>query len=315
MFKRSYNRAVLHIEILTISPLLIKSGDAGMGPTAAQLACVRTRHASAGPTVYIPGSGLRGVLRSVAEASLRDQSFSNKHGPIDGADDPLTPAVAPRRNDDDPLPTATIHRGHALTSRLFGSTQLKSRCAVRDLFPWPGDTALADIPTTPSFLRANRTELRNNVAIDQLLGSVKHGPWDSELVPAGVAFWGDIALENYEVWQLGLLIRALDEFNEGFAQLGSGKSRGLGVVRIAVKQILHEQPARAGGHPYGVAHLADANTRRDYDLFDEAPNSLPATPSERRGLHDRFTVNDTAPWLDAGRRALQRLEDARHERQ
>jgi CRISPR-associated protein Csm3 len=310
MFKRSYNRAVLRIEIQTISPLLIKSGDAGMGPTAAQLACVRTRHAAAGPTVYIPGSGLRGVVRSAAEATLQGQTFRNKHGSIDGAEDPLL-SKKPEADGREQPSTAVIHRNHALTARLFGSTQIKSRCAIRDLFPWPADTPPEAIHRTPSFTQANRTELRNNVSIDHLLGSVKNGPWDSELVPAGVHFWGDVALENYEVWQLGLLVRAFDELNDGFAQLGSGKSRGLGVVRVTVEQLLHEQPSRAGDRPRGVSGLADARTRDDYDLFDEAPDALPAAAHEPRGLHHRFTVHATDPWLEAGRVALNRLEETR----
>lgn len=308
MFKRSYNRAVLRIEILTISPLLIKAGDAAMGPTAAQLACVRTRHASAGPTVYIPGSSLRGVLCSSAEASLRGRQFRSHHNSIEGAND-LNDHKRPKF--DRETPTAEVHRSHALTERLFGSTQLKSRCAVRDLLPWPSETAPTRIADTDAFKQANRTELRNNVSIDRLLGSVRHGPWDAELVPAGVTFWGDLALENYEIWQLGLLACAVDELNDGFAQLGSGKSRGLGLVRLAVTQILHEQSARTGDRPHGVAHLADEGTRKDYDLFAEAPDALPEAPRELRGLHHRFTADTTAPWLEAGRHALEHLEALR----
>ncbi|MCY1071206.1 RAMP superfamily CRISPR-associated protein [Nannocystis sp. RBIL2] len=308
MFKRSYNRAILRIELRTVSPLLIKAGDSGLGPTAAQLACVRTRHADAGveTTVYIPGSSLRGVVRAAAEASLAGKTFVNHHGPVDGYRDPFDTASGRSIAGGPPPPTAEIHRSHPLTMRLFGSTSLKSRCSIRDLFPWSPGTAR--ISQADTFTQANRTELRNNVAIDRVLGSVKHGPWDAELVPAGVSFWGDLALENYEVWQLGLLARAFDELNDGFAQLGSGKSRGLGVVRLTVTTLVHEQAARAGARPHGVAHLADAETRRAYDLFSEPPDALPIADGEPRGLHRRFTVTDAAPWLDAGRRALAPLE-------
>lgn len=305
MFKRSYNRLVLHLELETVSPLLIKAGDGALNLTAAQLACVRTRHAVAGLTVYIPGSSLRGVLRAAAEASLQGQRFRSVHGLIEGASDPFAP---PRRFDDE-TPTAAIHREHSLTARLFGSTALKSRCAVRDLFPWKRDTASAEIASTQSFKQANRTELRNNVAIDRLLGSVKNGPWDAELVPAGATFWGELTLENYEVWQLGLLARAIDAFDEGFATLGSGSSRGLGVVRLRVSRLVHEQPLRAGERPRGVSQLADDATRRDYGLFPEAPDLLPAASSEPRGLHRRFDVSApaTGAWLAAGQHALNAL--------
>lgn len=307
MFKRSYNRAVLRLELLTVSPLLIKAGDAGLSRSAAQLACVRTRHAGAGSTVYIPGSSLRGVLRAAAEASLRGQRFKNVHGPVDGADD--TDDARSSRQSGDATSTAETHRSHPLAARLFGSTRLKSRLSVRDLFPWPGETPQERLADTPSFQQANRTEVRNSVAIDRLLGSVKHGPWDAELVPAGVTFWGDLALENYEVWQLGLVARAIDELNDGFAQLGSGKSRGLGLVRVSVTRVVHEQPFHAGERPLGVSRLADPRTRQDYDLFPEPADALPAAVHELRGLHRRFTAEAaaTAPWIDAGRRCLESL--------
>ncbi|HEY8378342.1 MAG TPA: RAMP superfamily CRISPR-associated protein, partial [Nannocystis sp.] len=297
MFKRSYNRAVLNVEIETVSPLLIKAGDSALSPTAAQLACVRTRHAVAGLTVYIPGSSLRGVLRSAAETSLDGQRFASLQGPVDGAIDPFKrhkPTSELRERESEPrkrdskTSTPAVHREHSLTERLFGSTSIKSRCAVRDLFPWPRDTAPAQIAATTSFVQANRTELRNNVAIDRLLGSVKQGPWDAELVPAGVTFWGEITLENYEVWQLGLLTRALDALDESFANLGSGSSRGLGLVHVRVSSLIHEQPARAGERPRGVSQLADDATRRDYGLFPEAPDALPEASGQLRGLHRRF---------------------------
>ena len=67
MFKRSHNRAVLRIRIETVTPLLIRAGDAGLTPTAADLCCVRTHHAQHGTTVYIPGSSLKGKMRSLLE--------------------------------------------------------------------------------------------------------------------------------------------------------------------------------------------------------------------------------------------------------
>ena len=145
------------------------------------------------------------------------------------------------------------------------------------------------------------------MAIDRILGSVKHGPFDQELVPAGVSFWGEIALENYQVWQLGLLVRALDEISEGFAQLGSSKSRGLGFARATVISIVHEQPLRAGERPAGVGTLVSEEERSAYGLLPEPAVQLPATMGEPRGLSRRFVTDDPPAieiWIEAARQAL-----------
>jgi CRISPR-associated RAMP protein (TIGR02581 family) len=303
MFKKSYNRAVLRIRVDTITPLLIKAGDAGLDPTATDLTCVRTRHAAHGTTVYIPGSSLKGVLRSAAEASVRGQNFGNG---IEGACNPLDHASSCGRLAGRDRPAShEVHKQQCLACRLFGSLVLKGRASVRDLFPW---LAAGDESTGPggtNHRMANRVEVRHGVAIDRIVGSVRHGPFDQELVPAGVSFWGEIALENYQAWQLGLLVRAVDEITDGFAQLGSSKSRGLGVARVEVQSIVHEQPARVGNQPAGVGALAAVEEQQAYGLLPE--RTFPALAGEIRGLSVRFTAREPASvqaWLEVGRQAL-----------
>ncbi len=307
MFRRSYNRAVLRVRITTVTPLRIGAGELGLDPSAADLTCVRTRHAARGTTVYIPGSSLKGVVRAAAEATVRGQRLAG--GGAGACDDPLDDKDArrscgARHQKQSETPTHDIHRGHCLACRLFGSLAIKGRASLRDLFPWSDDPR-ADAGFAPggdNQISANRLELRHGVAIDRILGSVKHGPFDQELVPAGVAFFGDVALENYQVWQLGLLAAAFDQLNDGIAQLGSSKSRGLGVAAAAVEEIVHEQIGRAA-QPCGVAALATPEEREAYGLLAET--ELPASDGAPRGLATRFVVRDqAAAWLAAGRDAL-----------
>jgi hypothetical protein len=136
-------------------------------------------------------------------------------------------------------------------------------------------------------------------------GGVSRGKlFDQEVVPTGVVFRGDIALENYQVWQLGLLASAIGELNDGFAQLGSSKSRGLGVVHVDVESILHEQPLRAGKRAVGVGRVFDEAHNDAYGLLPET--DLPDTEGASRGLFRRFEVNEAlaAEWLAAGQLAL-----------
>lgn len=314
MFKRSHNRAVLRIRIETVTPLLIRAGDAGLTPTAADLSCVRTHHAQHGSTVYIPGSSLKGVLRSAAEASIRGRTFHGVKGACDPLDHDKSCGKDPQKkmgSHRDSLPSHVVHQQQCLACRVFGSLRMKGRTGVRDLFPW-SDTAGLDARFQPggeNHLRANRVEARNGVAIDRVTGSVKHGPFDQELVPAGICFFGDIALENYQAWQLGLLAQSFDEVNNGFAQLGSSKSRGLGVAKLTVDSILHEQAAVNKTTPMGVGMLADAQECKDYSLLPDV--ALANSAGVIHGLSRRFVVREedaVRSWLDGGLSALGSLQ-------
>jgi len=304
MFRASYNRAVLRIRITTVTPLRIGAGDVTLDPSGADLTCVRTRHGQHGSTVYIPGSSLKGVLRSAAEANVRGRNFGAVVG---SCDDPLDRDGLCNRGASNKArqPTHEIHKALCLTCRLFGSLAIKGRASVRDLFPWSEEAGTEPrvAPGGSNHLSANQLEVRHGVSINRMTGSVENGPFDLELVPAGVAFFGDIALENYQACQLGLLVAAFDQVNDGIAQLGSSKSRGLGVASIAVERIVHEQAGtHAKPYPVEVGALVTSDDAKRYGLAVAA--ALPIADGVARGLATRFDVQDTAPWLDAGRRAL-----------
>ncbi len=314
MFKRSYNRAVLRIRLETVTPLLIRAGDAGLTPTAADLACVRTHHARYGSTVFIPGSSLKGVLRSAAEATVRGRKFKDIKGACDPLDHNKSCGKEPARSSSaqrERLLSHEVHRQQCLACRVFGSLRMKGRTGIRDLFPWNDSTDVEPRlqPGGENHLRANRVEVRNGVAIDRITGSVKNGPFDQELVPAGVCFWGDISLENYQAWQLGLLAQSFAEVNDGFAQLGSSKSRGLGVAKLEVESILHEQALMEKTMPMGVGMLASAQEGNDYALLPDS--ALAQSAGVIHGLSRRFMVTESGvirSWLDSGLTALGSLQ-------
>lgn len=303
MFNETSNRAVLRTRITTVTPLLIRAGDTGLDPGGADLKCVRTRHASAERTVYIPGSSLKGVVRSTAESTIRGREYQG----VEGACDPLAQATS-CSSKVSKTESASIHCEHCLACRLFGSLAMKGRASIRDLFPWEGDGAELSADDARRVSEANRTQVRFGVGINRISGGVSRGKlFDQEVVPPGTSFWGEIALENYQVWQLGLLAGVVDELNDGFAQVGSSKSRGLGVVRMSVESILHEQPARTENRPMGVGHIVSAERARQYGLLPEV--DLPAMTGQRRGLFFRFAVgpDEAKGWLEAGLRALEAL--------
>jgi CRISPR-associated protein Csm3 len=304
MFNETGNRAILRLRITTKTPLLIRTGDTGLDPTGSDLKCVRTRRGGVQRTVYVPGSSFKGVLRSVAESSLRGR----KPGGVEGACDPLSPTMSCGSRIRGRSNGSEVHREHCLACRLFGSFAMKGRVAIRDLFPWEGTGEELTEQDGRRLAAANRTQVRFGIAINRISGGVSRGKlFDQEVVPGGTPFWGEIALENYQAWQLGLLAMAFEELDEGLAQLGSSKSRGLGVVSLALESIVHEQAAHAGLRPSGVGAIFNEARRRDYGLLAES--ELPAAKGRPRGLFVRFSVagDEAKGWLEAGLTALESL--------
>lgn len=303
MFKASYNRAVLQLQITTVTPLSIRAGDVGLDPNNTDLVCIRTNHAQHGRTVFIPGSSLRGVVRSIVESQLRGSLGES------AACDPGNHKEGCGRHRAKPEDKdgAGVHKANCLACRLFGSTTLKGRCSIRDHFPFPATGQLSEAQQK-NLEQANRTEVRPGIMIGRIEGSVKGGAlFEQEMVPAGVTFWGDIALENYQAWQLGLLLSTIQELDEGFAQLGSGKSKGLGVVRAKVLSVLHEQKAGLR-HPLGVGRLVPKEEATRYDLKPEA--EFPKIEGKPHGLMERFWVpsDNLGAWQEAALKGLSLLQ-------
>ena len=73
MLKKMINSALIDMEIIPIDPLLIKSGQATVG--GVDMAFVRTYRFGGKDEPFIPGSSIKGMIRSYAEKicrSLRD---------------------------------------------------------------------------------------------------------------------------------------------------------------------------------------------------------------------------------------------------
>lgn len=279
MFRRSLNRAVFGLKIETRTPLLIRAGDSGLNPVAPDLSCVRTRYAGEQLTVYIPGSSLKGVLRAAAESRVRGLTVRGTQGACDPFDRSNCGNIASTEAAPKEDPSKLVHSRHCMACRLFGSTAMRGRAAIRDLYPWSPTAVSAERDN--AIRAANRTETRHGVAINRVSGSVQHGPFELEIIPVGIAFWGEIALVNFQSWQVALLAAAIGEVNDGFAQLGSSKTRGLGVVSIEVESVLYEQ-AGTDATPLGVGKLIDEKEAKPYGLLPES--DLPAAPLETTGL-------------------------------
>jgi CRISPR-associated protein Csm3 len=179
---------------------------------------------------FIPGSSLKGVIRTYVERVLRTLDGMNTQHPEQRlwACDPLDEdrrcvtgaqkkALFEQAGEDDARFTELIWQRSCTACRLFGSPWLASRVAFQD----------AMLANRESLLRL--TEVRDGVGIDRDLGSAKTGiKYDFETVPAGAEFGITIVVENAEEWEAGLLLLALKAIEKGELPIGGKTTRGPG---------------------------------------------------------------------------------------
>ena len=220
----------------------------------------------------LPGSGLKGALRSQAERIARtlttwDVYEKTAETEQEAAFRQRCPACSPVvGEDEEPLASCdALLKGKHLPSgpvvktvdevndehlclacRLFGSTRRGSRLRVEDAL----------------FVGRPRYKPRDLLAIDRFTG----GGADQFKFDAAVLwqpkFQVRLFLENPEPWELGWLLLALRDVHEGLVPLGFGAAKGFGQVRAEKWQVeigyLTTEDARRLGIPADGKRVQDS---------------------------------------------------------
>jgi CRISPR-associated RAMP protein (TIGR02581 family) len=185
---------------------------------------------------YVPGSSLKGVLRSTAERLLGGMS--------------LTPPVCNVLDDSrcggklksEPLEAAQLER-LCWACRTFGSPHKAGRLFVGDLVPGAAGDA---VPTV----------VRDGVGIDRNeLRAADNVKYDFEVVPPGVNFCGEMRFDDASDADVGLLLLLCDLLDAGMARVGGGTTRGLGHLRYRNEPVVRRFSASrfvAGAEPQPV---------------------------------------------------------------
>jgi CRISPR-associated RAMP protein (TIGR02581 family) len=240
-------RLRLEGRLTTLTALHIGAGGSG-DPLATDLPVVR----DAAGEPYVPGSSLKGVMRSAAEALLRNFPRPRGDDPrprlwtcdVVGhdpcVDDQRVKALRQKHLPNPPTQAGqrrvveTVWEESCTVCRFFGSLALASRVRFPDL-PLTGED--------PAF------ELRNGVGIDRDKElAADQVLYDFEAVPPGTSFGLTIVADNYDDAEVGLLFYLFDELHRGNLALGGKTSRGLGQVRIEWQRI--EETSLAKGSPF-----------------------------------------------------------------
>lgn len=179
---------------------------------------------------YIPGSSLRGKMRSLLERARGDENY-NEEGGFD--------FKVAKKDGKDVFEASAGKNADTLLGRLFGvsaaeSNKQPTRLMVRDAPLTPASkTELENAPNTDMPM----TEVKTEVNIDRITSAAN--PRQFERVPAGAIFQFEMVLTLMEGDDE---FKFLDLIREGFElvqhdSLGGHGSRGYGAVQFNIDEI------------------------------------------------------------------------------
>jgi len=292
MLKRLVNEARFTLTITTTGPVLVMSGHATQsGPDMTPV----LTHRDGDWQVYLPGSSLKGVIRSHLEKigrTLRPDPLVvcnpfHKHPEADAF---CGDKFQRRKDNDQTMNSEIAYRDSCPICRLFGSTEFIGRVSINDAY-------------LKGEYRNNPTESRDGVGIDRLTGGSYGGAlFELEVVSSDVAFETEVYLRNFETWQLGMLLLVVQDLEDGLIRVGSGTSRGLGSVTGSVAEIGINYLGLMNGKPaeevWGLGKLQSEEEQEAYRTWPDDVLAVDPPPSEeRRGIRLRATFRDDS--LDA----------------
>lgn len=195
----------------------------------------------------IPGASFKGALRSRLESFLRgiDPSLAVDPSELVGPDKMRWLKEQKQLHENDADLTAALLKETDLASLVFGSPWAAGKFQVRDL------TVLFDA-------WFGQYQERDGVSIDRDTETAAEGKlYDFQVVPAGTPFEFKAVVENAEDWELGLLMIGLHQFENEMIPLGGGRSRGLGVVKLQLDEMIWVNPGNPQDLMDYLRHLVD----------------------------------------------------------
>jgi CRISPR-associated RAMP protein (TIGR02581 family) len=245
MFNVFKNRLEITGTLTTVTALRISQGRS-LEPIGSDLPVVK----DALGKPLIPGSSFKGAMRSRLEAFLRgideglaanpaneaewsitNDRLNGKEGIKESVEQqlkelfPKDEETSKRAGKRDELLTNAILQETDAASLVFGSPWIASKFQVRDL-------------NVDSKFWFGQYQERDGVSINRDTETAEDRRlYNFQVVPGNTPFHFHAVVENAEDWELGLLMIGLNQFENEQIPLGGGKSRGLGVVKLDIKDV------------------------------------------------------------------------------
>ncbi len=266
MFGQIKNEAVLTFDIITQGPLFIREGgDNSLDPAAVDGKYITT-YKDGKLEPFIPGTSLKGAFRSRAERILRNN----------GACDIINKKDCIPNNKYKPQTGFERYKKSCPICRLFGSNVIKSRITFGDAHV-VGDYKVGQ---------------RTCVAIDRITGASKNKALYSFEYLENAIFKEKISLQNFEPYQIKLLLELIKVMNEGFLTLGGLTSKGFGCVKAENLQLKIKQYCKEdlSSKNYGFKDYYNIKTIKGFDEILKLVSYVDLTKLKRDGDIDEQTI-------------------------
>lgn len=219
MFRELKNEAKLTVLLHTKSPLSIGSAQSKLlDPTLPDMQCIKSRYQGK-DTVIIPGSSLKGVMRSRYEKIVR--LFGGNCCDIFKHNSSCNKKPENWKAKTYQEKNRYVYKEICPVCQLFGSQMIISKIYIADAYP-VGEYVLGE---------------RVGVGINRITGAAqKNALYDFEVVEEAT-FKVEITLKNYELYQMLLLMYVLKDLDEGYIALGSATTRGNGRMEVTQMDI------------------------------------------------------------------------------
>ena len=231
---------------------------------------------------YLPGSGLKGVLRSRAEQWAR--TFLPPTERVCDIFDEQNPDEALRSctKTVEGKPPAERYAAACRICQVFGCGGLAGRLSISDAY----------LCTSATY------GVRSGVGIDRRRGAAHENALFFYQVLDGGTFEATLTLENFELWQAGLLAHLLHGLLAGEIPVGFGTRRGLGRLQGQVQEAtltyfgMDAHQAPGGCELRGLAALAGPALCATYALRPESAPAvvLPGATRTTRGLRQEWQL-------------------------
>jgi CRISPR-associated RAMP protein (TIGR02581 family) len=294
MLKTILNECLIDFSIKSETPLLIKSGmERVEDPDMFPIMTFRIRNGKGNDEVFIPGSSLKGVIRSHSERITRtlrqgkeaaccnpfEKDKKNKNVPEFACSNYFEEYKHQKKIKK--LNGIEAYRQSCLICRLFGSTESASRLIVRDAYLKDGCNV--------------KSETRTGVGIDRFTGGVASGPFSLE-VATNAEFGTQLYIRNFELWQLGLLAYVFKDFEDGIIPIGYGKSRGFGKVTGTVDKVELRYLGKNKPSAQNIRGIRKMVEENEYGFYEEenkdfkAEEGLPSSVPDEFGFRQSYVL-------------------------
>ncbi len=195
---------------------------------------------------YIPGSSIKGVVRSAVFRELTDMGHNvcEEKNPCGKK---YQRELEDAQRDNRIADVKRVVEKFCYLCKIFGTQGYRGRVAFGDAYP------SQDSPTTLSWA----TGTRPGIAIDRLTGMVmENALFTTEYVAPNSKFHSRLIFDNMDDDAIALVLRAFNEFNRRRLKIGGLSTRGFGEVDVKIRSAVshHMGASRTvseGGPPTG----------------------------------------------------------------